>query len=164
MSAKTKRSGVEIARNIVMVLMAGLLLLIFFRLDLFRGEGDANFLRLGERGIKFTGDLTPGEMNLSPEEMARLRDYLASHDDIVERMEISASAQDSYAEMTEGAQLMFEVKVYMRNGSTISTPVVRAERGQFMDRLIQKLDKDIRGWRDLGGGSRQGGGDLVNTM
>jgi hypothetical protein len=150
----------EYGRNIFLILLAVVMVVIFFNLDMIR-EGDSVFSKSADKKLKFTGRLE--EKNFSEKEVGRVLGFVKRYDDQIDSLVIRTSAQDSYTKISGNTELLFEITMVMNNGSTISTPVRRARRKALVSEVMQKLNKDMRAYQRL---KKQGKkvDSLVNTM
>ena len=160
MSKRRRSRAEEIARNIFFVAVAIIVVVIFFNLDIMR-KGESLFSRTAATDIKFSGDL--GRKDYTDKEIGRLRGYLKVRKKLVEEITIQTSAQDSYRKIGPGSEILFEVRVVMRDGFTFTTTLRRSSRKNLPLKILAKLDKDIQAYLTL---KKQGKNPktLINTM
>ena len=160
MRRRRRSKAEEIARNLFFIAVAILVVVIFFNLDIVN-KGSSLFSRTATAEIKFSGDL--GRTDYAQKEIDRLRRYLKGRNKLVEGITIQTATQDSYRKVTADTEILFEVRVVMRDGFTFTTPLRRSPRRELPQRVLNKLDKDIRAYLTL---KKEGKNPktLINTM
>lgn len=150
----------ERTRNFILVLLAAGMVVFFFNLDMVT-EGESLFSRNPERKLSFAGDLD--RKAFSAKEVDRLLAFIKRHDALIESVVVQTSIQDRYRAVTATTELMFEIRMVMADGGTISAPTRRAVRDTLVTAILEKLDKDIRAYEKI---NRKNGKvkSLVNTM
>lgn len=119
MNKKRQSKTVEWARNLLLILLAGGMVVIFFNLDMIK-KGESVFSHHGSRKLKFTGALGPKDF--SEKELDRLESYIKVRDKLLEEITIQTSVQDTYRAVTEKSDILFEIHVIMEGGFEFSTP------------------------------------------
>ncbi|MDD4953142.1 MAG: hypothetical protein PHV85_11380 [Desulfovibrionaceae bacterium] len=169
MAYDRRKVGRDTVRNIVLLLLALAMLAIFFSSDPFkRGSGGlGSFFGRSPSKMVYTGALSEGELKLSRAENARIKDFVKDNDAILKRVEVRASKQDSYKDLTANAQILFEMEIETVGGTVVKTPVLRASRKDLVERMLKKLEKDLATYRDLRPGRDPGvrtNDRLMNVM
>ncbi|QGY39325.1 hypothetical protein GM415_04055 [Pseudodesulfovibrio cashew] len=159
MAAARRKRSEEWARNIILILCAVGAMVIFFNLDIVR-QGDSVFNHTGTAKLYFRGDLT--ERDFSTKEVDRLRKYVNAYAKIVTSATVETTIQDRYKGVTPQSEVIFEVRLIMRDGARITTPARRAKRSELVRAILLKLDKDIDAYRQLKKEGKEMKG-LVNT-
>jgi hypothetical protein len=136
------------------------MVVFFFNLDMVT-EGESVFSRNPERKLSFAGDLD--RKAFSTKEVDRLRAFIKRHDTLIESVVVQTSIQDRYRAVTASTELMFEIRVVMTDGGTISAPTRRAVRAKLVAAILDKLDKDIRAYEKINGKDDKVK-SLINTM
>lgn len=156
---RTNRTA-EWTRNILLILFAVGVVVVFFNLDAVK-KGESVFSNQANRQLKFTGDL--GRRDFSEKELNQLYDYIKIRKKFIEEVKIEASPQDSYKKITSRTEILFEVHVTMKDGFTFSTPLRRTSRGHLATNILAKMDKDVRAYLDL---KKRGSKakSMINTM
>jgi hypothetical protein len=150
----------ERTRNFLLVVLAVAVVVIFFNLDIIP-KGESFFTRSAERKLEFTGDLA--RKQFSPKEIEELLAFIRRNGKLIDNLTIQTSLQDSYRAVGDTTQVLFEMRLALSDGGTISTPTRRSQRKRLVPAILDKLDKDVSAYRKL----RQRGGEgqsLVNTM
>ncbi len=146
MIKKRKSKTSEHVRNVLMVLFAIGVVVIFFNLDVMR-KGESIFSRTADKKLKFSGDMKRKEYT-SPE-VERLIKYIKRNNKIIESTTIETTVQDPYKKMTGSSQITFTVHMVMSDGSTISTPTRRSTRGKLVENILAKMNKDITAYKKM---------------
>lgn len=136
----------EIARNVLLVILAIAVVVIFFNLDVIR-EGDSAFTRSADKMLTFRGELE--QQDLTDREVDRLVAFIKRNKDLVEQMTVETSVQRGYREITGDTRVTFEVHLSLKDQVDFSTTTRHAKRSQLVTAILAKLDKDIRAYRDL---------------
>lgn len=160
MSKKRRSKAEEMVRNIFFVAVAVLVVVLFFNLDIVH-KGESLFSRTAVTNIKFSGDL--GRKDYTNKEIDRLRGYLKGRKKLLEEITIKTSTEDSYRKVRPETEILFEIRVVMRDGFTFTTTTRRSRRKNLPSRILNKLEKDIRAYLTL----KKEGKDpktLINAM
>lgn len=159
-SKRRREKGREYARNFFLVVLAISVVVIFFNLDIMR-KGESVFSKSADKKLKFGGDMK--RTDYTKKEVARLLKLVKKYNDSFESVFIEASPQDTYKKTTPTTQVIFEIHVKMKDGSTLSTPARRTKRRDLVSNIIVKLNKDMKAYLDL---KKKGKKikSLVNTM
>lgn len=160
MKSKRQNKTAEMARNVFLILLAVIIVVIFFNLDIMQ-KGESVFSRTATTDLKFSGALGPKDY--TDNEISKLRTYMKIRKKILEEIKIEASPQDSYKGVTPDTQVLFEVHVVMRDGVSFTTPVRRTKRKHLADAILAKLDKDVTAYKQLKKEGKKVKG-LINTM
>lgn len=157
---RKKESKNEWARNLLLVILAVGVVVVFFNLDIIP-TGESVFSRTADKKLKFTGDLERDAY--TKKEVNRLIRFIKINTEYIETTTVETSLQDEYRKVTPQSQLVFEIHMVMTDDVTISTPTRRTTRGQLVPDILTKLDKDMRAYKKL---KKQGKKikSLVNTM
>ena len=160
MSKRRRSRAEEIARNIFFIAVAIFVVVVFFNLDIME-KGESLFSRTTVADIKFSGDLD--RKDFSDREIGRLRGYLKGRQKLLQEITIQTSTQDSYRKVTPDTEILFEVRVVLRDGFTFTTPLRRSKRKDLPSGVLAKLDKDVKAYITL---KKQGKNPktLINTM
>jgi len=150
----------EWARNIFLVILAVVVVVIFFNLDIMH-KGESVFSRTADKKIKFTGDLKYNAY--TKREVERIIKFIKRHEKLIDTATIETSVQDKYKKLTGVSQIIFEVHLVMLNGATVSTPTRRTTRKKLVSSILTKLDKDMRAYKRLTIDGQKVK-SLVNTM
>lgn len=159
-SRQSRDRSRERTRNFILVLLAVGMVVFFFNLDMVT-EGESLFSRNPERKLSFAGDLD--RKAFSVREVDRILTFIKRHDALIDTVVVQTSIQDSYRAVTASTELMFEIRVVMADGGTISAPTRRAVRGSLVPAILDKLDKDIRAYEKINKKSDKVK-SLINTM
>lgn len=156
---RTNRT-MEWTRNILLILLAGGVVVIFFNLDIVR-KGESVFTNTAKKKLKFSGSLD--RKDYTDRELERLMNYIKVRNKLFKEVRIDASPQDKYKEVTPTSEVLFEIHVTMADGFTFSTPVRRTRRQKLTLNILNKLDKDVQAYLEL---KKQGKepSSLINTM
>jgi len=146
MATKKEKKIEELARNIILIVLAVGVVVIFFNLDIMK-KGESMFSRQGSVKLRFKGDL--GKDDYSDAEEGDLLSYLNKYKDVVTSAVLETRLEDSYRKVTANSQIIFEVHLTMTDGSVVSTPARRAKRSALIPGVLQKLDKDLSAYRKL---------------
>lgn len=160
MSRKRRSKAEETARNVFFIVVAILVVVVFFNLDLLH-KGDSLFSRTTVADIKFSGDLK--RKNYAPEEIDRMQARLGRHGKLVQEITIRTSVQDAYREVTPDTEILFDIRVVLRNGFVFTTPPRRSPRRDLPAGVMIKLEKDLKAYRTIKEQGRDPG-TLINTM
>lgn len=160
MNKKRQSKTVEWTRNLLLILLAGGMVVIFFNLDMIK-KGESVFSHHGSRKLKFQGALGPKDF--SEKELDSIEDYIKVRDKLLEEIIIQTSVQDTYREVTEQSDILFEMHVTMEDGFEFITTLRRTQRKKLPTSIVRKLDKDIRAYLKLKKEGRDLKG-LINTM
>ncbi|QJB55758.1 hypothetical protein [Pseudodesulfovibrio sp. zrk46] len=160
MNLKRKKQKSERVRNVLMILFALGVVVIFFNLDVMR-KGESVFSRTADKKLRFTGDLKREAYSKS--EVDRLVKYIKRYNDLIDTATVETTLQDPYKKVTGKSQMIFEVHLVMMDGTTISTPTRRITRTRLVDDILAKMSKDIRAYRKLLKDGKKVK-SLVNTM
>ncbi|CCH49324.1 hypothetical protein [Pseudodesulfovibrio piezophilus] len=158
--AARKNKNNEKIRNILLILFALAVMLVFFNLDIMR-SGESVFSRTASKKLTFTGDL--GRRDYSEEEVDALLRLIKRHTRIIDTTHIECSVQDRYKKLTDTSQILFEIHMVMQDGARISTPVRRTTRKHLVQDIIAKFNKDISAYKKLIKDGKKVN-SLVNTM
>lgn len=150
MAAGKRNKARETARNILLVLLALGMVLIFFNLDFIK-EGDSVFSHEGRTKLYFRGDLA--RTAFEEKEIDQLLDSILKRSKILESATVETRLQDSYKRVTASSPVIFEIHLVMKSGARISTTARRSSRGSLVPAILAKMSKDIRVYKDL---KRQG--------
>ncbi len=150
----------EYTRNLFLILLAVGVVIIFFNLDVIR-KGESVFSKSADKKLKFTGRLK--QKDYSEREVDRLLKFVKRYDEQIDGVTVKTSAQDTYTNISDNTELLFEIAMVLNDGTTISTPVRRARRKTLVAEILYKLNKDMRAYQSL---KKQGKkmDSLVNTM
>lgn len=159
-SRQSRDRSRERTRNFILVLLAVGMVVFFFNLDMVT-EGESLFSRNPERKLSFSGDLD--RKAFSAKEVERLMAFIKRHDATIESVVVQTSIQDRYRAVTDSTELMFEIRMVMIDGGTISAPTRRAVRGNLVTAILEKLDKDIQAYEKINKKSDKVK-SLINTM
>ena len=157
---KRKSHRGEQIRNVILVLLAIGVVVVFFNLDIMR-KGESMFSRKADNKLNFTGDLK--RKAYSKTEVSRLIKYIKRHNKIIETATVETTVQDTYKKMTGTSPIVFEVHIVMLDGATISTPTRRTTRKKLVSDILAKISKDIRAYKKLIKDGKKVK-SLVNTM
>lgn len=160
MSKRHRNKGMEMARNILLILFALGVVVIFFNLDIIN-KGESVFSRTATVDLQFSGDL--GQRDFTDKELSRFRGYLKTRKKIVEEIKIETSTQDSYKKVTPKSEILFEVHVQMKDGFTFTTALRRSTRGKLANTILAKLDKDVRAYLEIKKDGTKAK-SMINTM
>lgn len=144
--SKKRSKTSERVRNILMILFALAVVVIFFNLD-FVQKGESIFSRSASSKLRFAGDLSKQEY--SDKEFERLRLFIERYGKKVESATIETTVESAYRKLGPKTQVLYEVHVVMESGSTISTPTRRVTRGKLVDDILFKMKKDFKAYLQL---------------
>ncbi len=158
-SRRRDKTG-EHVRNFFLIILAVAGVFIFFNLDIIR-KGESVFSKTADKKLNFTGQLKQNDYTAA--EVKRLLAFIRRYDSRITGLTIQASAQDSYGKITATTEVLFEIKMVMRDGAEIAAPVRRAPRKTLVTAILEKLNKDMRAYNRL---KKQGKkvDSLINTM
>ena len=145
-SRQSRDRSRERTRNFILVLLAVGMVVFFFNLDMVT-EGESLFSRNSERKLSFSGDLE--RKAFTAKEVDRLLAFIKRHDGVIESVVVQTSLQDQYRAVNPSTELMFEIRIGMTDGGTISAPTRRAVRDALVSAILEKLDKDIRAYEKI---------------
>jgi len=157
---KRRNKNSERVRNVILVLLAVGVVIIFFNLDIMQ-KGESVFSRTATNKLNFKGDLK--RKAYSKKEVSRIIKYIKRHNKVIDTMTVETSIQDSYKKITSKSPIVFEVHMIMQGGATISTPTRRTTRKELVAEVLAKVNKDIKAYNKL---IKEGKKvkSLVNTM
>ncbi|MBG0791797.1 MAG: hypothetical protein H0S80_15000 [Desulfovibrionaceae bacterium] len=160
MNRRRRNKAEEITRNLFFIAVAVLVVVVFFNLDIIN-KGESLFNRTAAADIKFSGDL--GDKDYAEREIDRLRGYLKGRKKLIGEITIRTATEDSYRKVTPDTEILFEIRVVMRDGFTFTTPLRRSLRKNLPKSVLTKLDKDVRAYQTL---KKEGKNPktLINTM
>jgi len=159
-SRHSREKSREKTRNFLLVLLAAIVVAIFFNLDMLP-QGETVFERTADRKLTFAGDLGRGDF--TPAERERLMEFIRRHDSRLANVTIEITLQDPYRAVTDTTELIFSVRMAMADGGSVSAPTRRARRADIVSAVLDKLDKDIKAYGVVDDGKGQGR-SLINTM
>ncbi|WP_285906110.1 hypothetical protein [Pseudodesulfovibrio pelocollis] len=159
-SSHSREKSRERTRNFLLVLLAGIVVAIFFNLDMLP-EGETVFERSADRKLTFAGDL--GRKDFTPEERAQIMEFIRRHDSRLANVTIEITLQDPYRAVTDTTEVIFSVRMAMADGGSVSAPTRRARRSNLVPAVLDKLDKDIKAYGIIDDGDGKGR-SLINTM
>ena len=147
-------------RNVICALVALVVVLTFFNLDYFTDSGSP-FTKSADKKLRFSGDLQ--ERVFTEREIKRLVAFIKRYDEDLERVRVRTTVDEPYKEVTSDTSVLFVVEATLKGGVEMKTPGRRSSRGNLVQSVISKLDKDMRAFREY----RDSGRDIrkfVNTM
>ncbi len=148
-----KKKSSEIPRNIILIILAVGMLVIFFSADPFKKKNalqeDNMFTGKMIQKIVFVGQLKGKELDLSKEETKKLKQFMAQKGELFQQVKVDVSKQDSYVEMTGKTQVLFSLEMEMHDGATVKTPPTRTTRKDLVNRMIWKISKEATGYENL---------------
>jgi len=147
----------EQIRNILLVLLAVGMVVIFFNLDTVR-KGESVFSKSSDRKLRFSGELA--RKDYAAIERDRLIAFIKRNDKDIGTITIHTSTQDAYGKITGATPILFEIRMEMADGAVISAPVRRSERLRLTSAILEKLNKDMRTYRTL----KEQGKDVNSLM
>lgn len=149
----------EKIRNVLLVILALGMVVVFFNLDISR-EGESVFSKTTSQKLRFSGDLKRNAY--TGEEVSEILDFIKIYDKDISQVDISVTKQDSYRRVTGSSQLIFEINMIMEGGTTINTPTWRSTRDDLVKTILVKMKKDVKAYTKLKGQGRKMK-SLVNT-
>lgn len=160
MVKKRRTKTAEHTRNFFLVVLAVMMIVIFFNLDIIR-EGESVFSKTSEKKLKFTGDL--GRSDFTKKEVAKVMKFLKKYDKLYQEVIIQTSKQDSYKKVGPTSEILFDIRINMIDGSSVTTPTRRIKRNKLSPEIIAKLKKDLKAYKELKDKGTKVK-SLVNTM
>ncbi|WP_147819894.1 hypothetical protein [Salidesulfovibrio onnuriiensis] len=164
-TARQKTKTIHIIRNIALVVIALGGVAFFFTLDLFEDNGEGGLFgpKMSSK-LHFVGQVKSTEF--SNEQLKQISSFIGKYEEALERVEISVSKDDSYAELKPGTQVLFEIHIRLVGGARLETPVRRTTWGQLIPMATRKIDKDLKAYAAMHGGKLRtsGGNVLINSM
>lgn len=145
MKAKNNQQR-EWLKNTVIILLALVMVVIFFNLD-FMQKGESVFSQKAQNKIHFRGVLKSKAFEEA--EMDRLVNTIKRYDNLLERVVIVTSVDDTYRTVVGSTQVVFEVLMTLTDNGTISTPGKRVTREQLVDAILDKMHKDLEVYQRL---------------
>lgn len=136
----------EITRNVLLIILAIGVVVIFFNLDVLKRVG-SEFTNSADKRLLFRGEL--GKRQFSDKEIDRLVAFIERNKDQVEQMTVETSVQRGYREITGDTRVTFEVHLTLKNDVEFSTTARRERRDHLTSGILAKLDKDMRAYREL---------------
>ncbi|MCM0756488.1 hypothetical protein M7784_14730 [Desulfovibrio aminophilus] len=144
-----ERGGSTLRNLAILVVVAGLFALFLqnnpFEKDIRIGHIGADFFQRsrGEGPLIFSGDLDEARLRLTPEERAKLVEFLQENEKTVKQVEVKAVLQDSYAELRGTTELYVDVVMRMHDGTEMRPPTLRATRDELPGRLLWRVRRDL---------------------
>lgn len=158
LKTKRRRKQSERVRNVLMILVALAVVIIFFNLDLVR-DGESVFSRSAENKLRFKGDLE--RRAYTKKERSQLISYIKRHGEAIESVTIMTTLDDSYSKVGPTSQVLHEITIVLTDGASIATPTRRIKRARLVSDILYKMKKDMKAYRGLDGKKIK---SLVNTM
>ncbi|WP_419786551.1 hypothetical protein [Pseudodesulfovibrio sp.] len=140
-SRRQKAHARERTRNILIVLVAIGMIVVFFNLN-FVSKGESVFSKNASQKLRFAGRL--GHGYYSKAEQDRLMAFIKRYNKEITTLTVEASPQDTYGGVDEDTPILFELHLLMSDGAVINTPVIRSSRGQLIPAVLVKLRKDMK--------------------
>lgn len=141
MVKKQRSKAGDLIKNLLMIVFAVSVVVIFFNLDMVR-DGDSMFSRKGQVKLEFTGDLK--RKNFTEAEVSRVRSHIKQYGKIMESATVETTVQDSYKKVNDKSQVVYEIHLVMRDGTRITTTARRTTRKGLVSSGLAKLDRDLR--------------------
>ncbi|MEF2231812.1 MAG: hypothetical protein V3571_12845 [Pseudodesulfovibrio sp.] len=147
----------EQVRNIILIILAVGMVIVFFNLDTLR-KGESVFSKSADRKLRFAGKLDRKDYAAS--ERDRLLAFIKRNDKDIQAVTIRTSTQDAYGAVAGATPILFEIRMEMTGGAVINAPVRRSDRLRLTSAILEKLNKDMRTYRSL----REQGKDVNSLM
>ena len=147
----------EQVRNVILILLAVGVVIIFFNLDTMR-KGESVFSKSADQKLRYAGELDRKDYAAS--ERDRLLAFIKRNDKAIRTVTIRTSTQDAYGKITGATPILFEIRMEMSDGAVINAPVRRAERDRLVAGILVKLNKDMRTYHSL----KEQGKDVNSLM
>jgi len=160
MKKKRRSRSAEWAKNILLILLAGSVVYIFFNLDIIK-KGESMFSNTAQKKLKFSGDL--GRPDFSDKEVDKLTAYIKVRQRLLKEIRIQATTENSYRKVTPETEILFEAHVTMADGFKFTTSLRRSQRKRLVNSILAKLDKDLGAYMEMKKQGKKMKG-LVNTM
>lgn len=144
---KKRTTKKEHARNLLLILLALGAVALFYSLDIVRDDGDTVFTKSSSQKLRFSGDLKRKDYN--SKEIQELTSFIKRYTKEIEQTDISVTLQDSYTRVKPTTQVIFEINMVMSDGTTINTPTWRTTRERLVERLLTKMNKDMKAYLQI---------------
>lgn len=159
-SKRVRAKQKEKVRNVLLVILALGMVVIFFNLDI-TNKGESVFSKTSSQKLRFSGDLKKNAY--TKDEVSQLIRFISKYGEEIVQVKISTTLQDTYRKVTDRSQIIFEVSMIMDGGATINTPTKRSTRGELVEDILAKMHKDVTAYIQLKNKGKKIK-SLVNTM
>lgn len=95
----------------------------------------------GSVSLILVGDMSRSDY--TRKELVRLQDFIKDNSGLLTRVSINVTRQDAYGELTDQSQLLYRIRAFLHDGTTLDLSVRRTTRDKLVDDMVRSLRKAL---------------------